>query len=56
MEFIGSLYPLTWDYTETPCLYPGNQQGGNAKILVTQLLTVSFTPNFYSYQIFIPTI
>ena len=29
-EFIGSLYPLTWDYTETPCLYAGNQQGGNA--------------------------
>ena len=29
-EFIGSLYPLTWDYTETPCLYAGNQQGGYA--------------------------
>ena len=29
-EFIGSLYPLTWDYTEAPCLYAGNQQGGNA--------------------------
>ena len=29
-EFIGSLYPLTWDYTETPGLYAGNQQGGNA--------------------------
>ena len=27
-EFIGSLYPLTWDYTRTPCLYAGNQQGG----------------------------
>ena len=27
-EFVGSLYLLTWDYTETPCIYAGNRQGG----------------------------
>ena len=27
-DFIGSWDPLTWDYTRTPCLYAGNQQGG----------------------------
>lgn len=27
-RFVGSLHPLTWDYTEAPCLYAGSRQGG----------------------------
>jgi len=34
-EFVGSLYSLTWDYTETPCTYAGNHQGSK-EIKVTK--------------------
>ena len=27
-KFIGSMYFLTWEFEETPCIYAGNGQGG----------------------------
>ena len=27
-QFVGFLYPLTWEFDERPCLYVGNGQGG----------------------------
>ena len=27
-QFVGFTYDVTWDFTNTPCIYAGNQQGG----------------------------